>query len=147
MAFRGIYEHSLDSKDRLTVPARFRAQLADGVVLSKGFDPCVWVQTTAAFEQLSERFLSPHSPFGRNARQLRRRFHGGSFDDTLDSAGRVRIPKALIEHAGLTGPCVVIGAGEYLEIWDAEAWAKEEAALDEAAPEIAEGLAAGGGEA
>ena len=144
MAFRGIYEHSLDSKDRLTVPARFRSALADGVVLSKGFDPCVWVQTTAAFEQLSERFLSPHSPFGRDARQLRRRFHGGSFDDNLDSAGRIRIPKALIEHAGLSGPCVVIGAGEYLEIWDAEAWAKEEAALDEAAPAIAEGLAGGG---
>jgi MraZ protein len=144
VAFRGIYEHSLDSKDRLTVPARFRAALADGVVLSKGFDPCVWVQTTEAFEQLSERFLSPHSPFGRDARQLRRRFHGGSFDDTLDSAGRIRIPKALIEHAGLKGPCVVIGAGEYFEIWDAEAWAKEEAALDEAAPEIAEGLAGGG---
>lgn len=144
MAFRGIYEHSLDSKDRLTIPARFRAALADGVVLSKGFDPCVWVQTTEAFEKLSERFLSPHSPFGRDARQLRRRFHGGSFDDNLDSAGRIRIPKALIEHAGLSGPCVVIGAGEYLEIWDAEAWAKEEAALDEAAPEIAEGLAGGG---
>ena len=64
MAFRGLYEHSLDSKDRLTVPSRFRAALSDGVVLSKGFDPCVWVHTTAEFEQLSDRFLSPHSPFG-----------------------------------------------------------------------------------
>lgn len=146
MAFRGIYEHSLDSKDRLTVPARFRSALADGVVLSKGFDPCIWVQTPDAFEQLSERFLSPHSPFGRDARRLRRRFHGGSFDEDLDSAGRIRVPKALIEHAGLSGACVVIGAGEYLEIWDAEAWAEQEAELDSEAPEIAEGLAAGGGE-
>ena len=85
MSFLGQYEHSLDSKDRLTVPSRFRAALADGVVLSKGFDPCVWVQTTEAFEALSDRFLSPHSPFGRDARALRRRFHGGSFDETLDS--------------------------------------------------------------
>ena len=69
MAFRGLYEHSLDSKDRLTVPSRFRAALSDGVVLSKGFDPCVWVHTTAEFEQLSDRFLSPHSPFGRDARR------------------------------------------------------------------------------
>ncbi len=144
MAFRGLYEHSLASKDRLTVPARFRAALADGVVLSKGFDPCVWVQTTEAFEALSERFLSPHSPFGRDARQLRRRFHGGSFDESLDSAGRIRLPKPLIEHAGLSGPCVVIGAGEYLEIWSAEAWAEQEAELDSTAPEIAEGLAGGG---
>lgn len=141
MAFRGLYEHSLDSKDRLTVPARFRAALADGVVLSKGFDPCVWLQTTEAFEALSERFISPHSPFGRDARSLRRRFHGGSFDERLDSAGRVRIPKPLIEYADLDGPCVVIGAGEYLEVWNAEAWVRQEAELDRSAPEIAEGLA------
>ena len=144
LAFRGLYEHSLDSKDRLTVPARFRAALADGVVLSKGFDPCVWLQTTADFEALSERFLSPHSPFGSDARRLRRRFHGASFDEKLDSAGRLRIPKPLIEHAGLSGPCVVIGAGEYLEIWDAEAWARQEAELDAEAPQIAEGLAGAG---
>jgi MraZ protein len=144
VAFRGIYEHSLDSKDRLTVPSRFRAALSDGVVLSKGFDPCVWVQTTAEFEQLSDRFLAPHSPFGRDARLLRRRFHGGSFDETLDSAGRIRLPKPLIEHAGLDGPCVVTGAGEYLEIWNADAWAKQEEELDAAAAEIAEGLSGSG---
>jgi MraZ protein len=143
VAFRGLYEHSLDSKDRLTVPSRFRSDLAEGVVLSKGFDPCVWVQPTEAFEQLTDRFLSPHSPFGADARQLRRRLHGDSFDDTLDSAGRIRIPRRLLEHAGLDGNCVVVGAGEYLEIWNAEAWAKQEEVLDAAAPEIAEGLAAG----
>jgi MraZ protein len=141
VAFRGLYEHSLDSKDRLTIPSRFRASLSDGVVLSKGFDPCVWLQTTEDFEQLSDRFLSPHSPFGRDARQLRRHFHGYSFDESLDSAGRVRIPKKLIEHAGLGGNCVVVGNGEYLEIWNADAWEKKEAELDAAAPEIAEGLA------
>ena len=90
--------------------------------------------------------LAPHSPFGKDARSLRRRFHGGSFDDKLDSAGRIRVPKPLIEHADLSGPCVVIGAGEYLEIWNAEAWAKQEEELDATAPEIAEGLASGGTE-
>jgi MraZ protein len=141
LAFRGLYEHSLDSKDRLTVPARFRAALSDGVVLSKGFDPCVWLHTTAEFEGLSDRFLAPHSPFGTDARRLRRRFHGGSFDEKLDSAGRVRIPRPLLEHAGLGSDCVVVGAGEYLEIWDAKAWAAQEAELDDEAPRIAEGLA------
>jgi MraZ protein len=144
VAFRGIYEHSLDSKDRLTVPSRFRAALSDGIVLSKGFDPCVWLHTTSEFERLSDRFLAPHSPFGRDARRLRRRFHGGSFDETLDSAGRIRLPKALIEHAGIEAACAVIGAGEYLEIWNAEAWAKQEEELDLEAPEIAEGLAGAG---
>ncbi|HEY5052521.1 MAG TPA: hypothetical protein VII45_03835, partial [Solirubrobacterales bacterium] len=87
---------------------------------------------------------SPHSPFGRDARRLRRRFHGGSFDEKLDSAGRIRVPKPLIEHGALSGPCVVIGAGEYLEIWNAEAWAKQEAELDAEAPKIAESLATAG---
>ena len=142
MAFRGLYEHTLDSKDRLTVPARFRAALADGVVLSKSFDTCVWLQTPDSYEQLSDQFLAPHSPFSSQARQIRRHFHGGAFDEKLDSAGRVRIPKPLLEHAGLKGECVVVGGGEYLEIWDAEAWAAQEAELTEKAPEIAEGLAA-----
>jgi MraZ protein len=141
VAFRGIYEHSLDSKDRLTVPSRFRAALSDGVVLSKSFDPCVWLHTPEGYEDLSARFLTPHSPFGREARSMRRRFHGGSFDEKLDAAGRIRIPKSLLEHAGLDGACVVVGTGEYLEIWNAEAWAKQEEELDAAAPEIAEGLA------
>ena len=141
MAFRGIYEHSLDSKDRLTVPSRFRAALSDGVVLSKGFDPCVWLHTPEGYEDLSARFLTPHSPFGSEARRMRRRFHGGSFDEKLDAAGRIRVPKSLLEHAGLDGACVVVGTGEYLEIWSADAWAKQEEALDAEAPQIAEGLA------
>ena len=141
LAFRGLYEHSLDSKDRLTVPARFRAALADGVVLSKGFDPCVWLYTPEEYDGLSERFLAPPRPFGADARRRRRRFHGGSFDEKIDSAGRVRLPKPLLEHAGLGSECVVVGAGEYLEIWDAKAWAEQEAELDEEAPRIAEGLA------
>jgi len=145
VAFRGIYEHSLDSKDRLTVPSRFRAALSDGVVLSKSFDPCVWLHTPEGYEDLSARFLTPHSPFGREARSMRRRFHGGSFDEKLDSAGRIRVPRALLEHAGLDGACVVVGTGEYLEIWNADAWAKQEEELDAKAPEIAEGLAGGEG--
>lgn len=141
MAFRGRYEHSLDSKDRLTVPARFRAALADGVVLSKWFDPCVAIHTTDEFERVAERYLAPHSPLSRNARDVRRIFHGGSFDEKLDSAGRVRLPQTLVEHAGLEGACVIVGSGEYLEIWNAERWAKHEAELDAAAADLAEGLA------
>jgi MraZ protein len=143
VAFRGLYEHSLDSKDRLTVPARFRSALADGVVLSKGLDPCVDLYTPEAFDGVSDTYLAPHSPFSADARKMRRRFHGGSFDEKLDSAGRVRLPKNLIEHAELNGPCVIVGAGDNLEIWNAEKWSSHEAELDAAAVEIAESLAEG----
>jgi len=144
VAFRGLYEHSLDSKDRLTVPARFRSALADGVVLSKGLDPCVDLYTPEAFDSVSDTYLAPHSPFSSDARKMRRRFHGGSFDEKLDSAGRVRLPKHLIEHAGLDGPCVIVGAGDNLEIWDADAWSRAQKELDAAAVEIAESLADSG---
>ena len=75
---------------------------------------------------------------------MRRRFHGGSFDERLDSAGRVRLPKPLIEHAGLGGPCVIVGAGDNLEIWNADTWSRHQAELDAAAVEIAESLAESG---
>jgi MraZ protein len=144
VAFRGLYEHSLDSKDRLTVPARLRSALADGVVLSKGLDPCVDLYTPEAFERVSDTYLAPHSPFSADARKMRRRFHGGSFDEKLDSAGRVRLPKPLIEHADLDGPCVIVGAGDNLEIWNAETWARHQSELDAAAAEIAESLVESG---
>ena len=145
MAFRGRYEHSLDSKDRLTVPARFRSALADGVVLSKGLDPCVDLYTVDGFDRFSERFLADLSPLSTQGRQMRRRFHGSSFDEKVDSAGRVRLPRPLLEHAELRGRCIVVGALDHLEIWDADAYEKHERELEAAASEIAEGLAAGGG--
>jgi MraZ protein len=141
LAFRGLYEHSLDSKDRLTIPARFRSALANGVVLSKGLDPCVDLYTPEGFERVSQTYLAPHSPFSADARKMRRRFHGGSYDEKLDAAGRVRLPKPLIDHAGLSGPCVIVGAGEHVEIWDGPTWARHEAEVDAAAAEIAESLA------
>jgi MraZ protein len=145
LAFRGHYEHSLDSKDRLTVPARFRAALADGVVLSAGLDPCVELYPTAGYAQFEQHVLGELNPLSRKGRMMRRRFHGRSHDETLDSAGRVRIARHLIEHARLEeGPCVVIGVADHLEIWNGKAWSEHDAEIDETATEIAEELAGGG---
>jgi MraZ protein len=143
VAFRGRYEHSLDSKDRLTVPARFRSALADGIVLSKGLDPCVDLYTLDGFDRFSERFLADLSPLSTQGRQMRRRFHGSSFDEKVDSAGRVRLPRPLLDHAGLRGRCVIVGALDHLEIWDADAYERHERELEATASEIAEGLAGG----
>jgi MraZ protein len=146
LAFRGHYEHTLDSKDRLTVPARFRAALADGVVLCAGLDPCVEVYPTAEYGRFEEQVLSELNPLSRAGRMMRRRFHGRSHDETLDSAGRIRVPKHLIEHAGLgEGPCVVIGVADHLEIWGTKAWNEHEAEIDATAADIAEELAGGSG--
>lgn len=141
MAFRGQYEHSLDSKDRLTVPSAFREALAGEIVLAKGPDPCLWLMTKEDFEAMSAQYIAPHSPFGANARRLRRIFNANASEGELDSAGRVRVNRKLIEAAGLEGTCAVIGAGEYVEIWAADAWAKENELLDAEFGEIAETMA------
>jgi MraZ protein len=146
LAFRGHYEHSLDSKDRLTVPARFRAALADGVVLCAGLDSCVEVYPTSEYVRFEEQVLGELNPLSRAGRMMRRRFHGRSHDGELDSAGRVRIPGHLIEHAHLgEGPCVVIGVADHLEIWNERSWAEHDAEIDATAAEIAEQLAGGDG--
>lgn len=142
MAFRGQYEHSLDSKDRITVPARFRAALADGVVLSAGLDPCVEVYPVAAYAAFEQRFLSGLNPLSRAGRMMKRRFHARSHDESLDSAGRIRVPRHLVEHAGLGGACMVVGVADHLEVWNGERWAEHDAEIDATAAEMAEELAA-----
>lgn len=140
MAFRGQYEHSLDSKGRLTVPAKFRKELAERAVVVKGPDHCLWLMPEKAFSALSDQYIAPHSPFSGNARAIRRLFNSTADEGELDSAGRFKIPKNLIDKAGLDGPCTVVGAGEYLEIWNSDEWSRIEAELDASFAEIAEGM-------
>jgi MraZ protein len=146
LAFRGQYEHSLDSKDRLTVPARFRAALADGVVLAAGLDPCVEVYGVEDYGRFEQQFLSTLNPLSGKGRRLKRRFHASSHDEELDSAGRIRIPRHLIDHAGLAGACVVVGVADHLEVWNAGRWAEHYAEIDATAEAMAEDLATGGAE-
>ena len=141
LSFLGQYEHNLDAKDRLTVPSRFRAALADGVVLAKGLDPSVWVFAPGGYENFTKTFLGETNPLGKRGRMLRRHFHGGAFDDSLDSAGRIRLPKKLIEHADLgEGPCVIVGSDDWFEIWNAERWAAYEKDMDAEVSDVAEKL-------
>jgi transcriptional regulator MraZ len=140
LAFHGQHEHSLDSKDRLTIPARFRSALADGVILVKGLDPCVEVFPLQEFTRFEQRDMAEFSTFSRDQRRMRRRIYAHSVDERLDSAGRIRIPGHLIEHAGLDGPSVIVGVGEHLEIWSPETWGAEDSEVDAHAHEIAEGL-------
>jgi transcriptional regulator MraZ len=147
MAFRGQYEHSLDSKDRLTVPARFRAALSEGIVLVAGLDPCVELYTPRGYEDFSQRFLGDLNRLGKRGRMMYRRFNASAQDEGLDSAGRVRVARHLIEHAGLDGPCMVVGVADHLEVWDPKRWSEHYAELDEHAERMAEELAGGPGAA
>jgi MraZ protein len=142
LAFRGQHEHSLDAKDRLTIPSRLRAQLDEGAVLVAGLDPCVEVWPRAGFNRFAEQILAGLNPLSRNARMLRRRFHANAQDETLDSAGRLRVANHLIAHAELSGQCVVVGADDHLEVWSPDRWAEHSAEMEAQASEVAEELAA-----
>jgi len=141
MTFRGLNEHALDSKDRITVPAQYRGALAEGIVLIQGVEPCVEVWPAAAAEEMEGRTLSTLNPMSREARRIQRRFFSHSASAELDSAGRVRLSRQLIEHAGLSGSCIVSGMGTRLEIWAPERWLAEDEENERLTSELTESLA------
>ena len=136
MAFRGTFDYSLDAKKRLTVPARFRATLSDGVVLAKQVDPCVALWRPDDYEAYTQSILQGLHPFSNEAQQLERFFAANAVDTELDSAGRVGIPAFLLEYGGLDKEVVVTGAGRCLEIWDRAAWADHDARLKDSVADI-----------
>lgn len=140
MAFRGTFDYSLDQKNRLTVPAKFRAALSDGVVLAKGIERCVELWPPAEFEARQQSALAGLHPLSREARRISTFFSANSTDVELDSAGRVGMPGFLAEHAGLGKEVVVTGAGECLQVWDRGSWAQFNAKLADEIGEITERL-------
>lgn len=144
MAFRGHYEHTLDAKNRLTVPSKFRAVLAGGVVLARAFEPCVSVWTPSSWEDFTRRFLEPLDPFSERARNLQRYFNSGSFDTELDSAGRLMVPPLLVDHAKLAKEVAVVGNNASFEVWDRATWAQYERGIADTVLEDAENLASAG---
>lgn len=140
MAFRGTFDYTLDAKNRLTVPARFRSELAGGVVLAKGLEPYIAVWTPKAYDEYSAASLADFHPLSKEGRKLRRFFAANAIDTELDSAGRVMLPPFLLEHAALTKDVVVTGANDSLEVWDRQTWSDYNAALASAVDEITSSL-------
>ena len=140
MAFRGHFDYSLDAKNRLNVPAKFRAAFSSGVVLAKALEPCVAVWAPDTFERWTESFLSNLNPVSPERRKLTRYFAGSSFDVELDSAGRVTLNQALLQHAGIQKDVVIVGNLDHLEIWDRDRWGDDQQALNAEVTGIAESL-------
>jgi MraZ protein len=139
--FFGEYEHTIDDKSRLTLPARFRDALADGVVLTRGLDDCLDVFARADWQGRVEANLADLNPFSREARELKRFFFSGAADAELDKQGRVLVPPALVRHAKLGREVVVAGVHDHLEIWDRAAWADHLTKVEGSADDVAERLA------
>ncbi len=122
MPFHGTFDHTLDAKNRLTVPSRFRKALSGNVVLARGFETCLAIYPEPEYTALTEAALAGLNPFSPQARELKRHFFGNALTTELDGAGRIIIPAAFLEHAGVGREAVIAGAGDCLEIWDRATW-------------------------
>jgi len=140
VAFRGHFEHALDAKNRLNVPAKLRAAFSSGLVLAQGLEPCVTIWTPDVFESWTQSFLASLNPLSNERRKLTRYFAGTSFDAELDSAGRVTLNSALMEHAGIDREVVIVGNLDHLEVWDRRRWLDERKSLNQEISGIAESL-------
>jgi len=138
----GEYEHTLDDKNRLTLPAKFRQAMAGGVVLTRGLDSCVEAYPADDWMELVQRELAGLSPFSKESRQLERFLYSGAVEAQPDKQGRVMVPPTLLEHAGLDREVVVIGMRGRIEIWDRAAWRAQLKEVMEGAEHVAERLAA-----
>jgi MraZ protein len=130
VVFLGTYSPRLDEKGRLFLPAKFRDELAAGLVITKGQERCLYVFAAAEFSRLTEQLrVAPLTAKG--ARDYSRVFFASAHDEVPDKQGRVTVPGPLREYAGLSRDCVVIGANTRVEIWDADAWRDYLAASEE----------------
>jgi MraZ protein len=137
----GEYEHTLDDKNRITLPAKFRAAFAAGVVVTRGMDGCLYAYRQEDWDRLVESRLAGLDPLSKEGRRMQRFFFSGAAEAELDRQGRVMIPAALIEHARLGRNVVVAGVRDHLELWDGAAWRREMKEVEGSAEDVAERLA------
>ncbi|MDN5755218.1 MAG: division/cell wall cluster transcriptional repressor MraZ [Arthrobacter sp.] len=141
--FLGTYTPRLDEKGRIILPAKYRDELANGLVLTRGQERCVYVFSQREFENVHEQMRqAPLS--SRQARDYIRVFLSGASDEMPDKQGRVTIPGALRAYAGLDREVTVIGAGSRAEIWDTQAWneylEEQESTFSETDEEVLPGI-------
>ena len=141
--FLGTHTPRLDEKGRLILPAKYRDELAGGVVITKGQERCLYVFPLAEFGRMTEA-MSTAPVTRKDLRDYSRVLFASAFDEVPDKQGRITVPPSLRTYAGLERDCVVIGANTRMEIWDAGAWetylASQEEAFSEASQEVLPGI-------
>jgi MraZ protein len=140
LAFHGTFEHTLDAKNRLTVPSKLRAAFAEGAFLVREADRCISLYPSSTYSALTEAALSGVNPLSAQAKQLKRYFHSNAHQVELDSAGRVMLSPRHLEHAGIEREVVVTGAGDCLELWDRSTWEAYDQELTARAPDLTASL-------
>lgn len=139
--FLGEFEHTIDDKGRVAVPARFRDQVADGLVVTRGFDRCLQAFPRTVWQELAQRLNE--LPLGRDeVRSLRRLLFAGAAELDFDKQGRILLPQNLREYAALRDQVIIAGMSTYFELWSAATWGDVLTDLNANAGDMAEHLAA-----
>ncbi|MDP2734756.1 MAG: division/cell wall cluster transcriptional repressor MraZ [bacterium] len=138
--FIGEYQHNLDPKGRVAIPAKFRRTLSGGAIITRGLDHCLFVFNKKDWEKLAEKLIA--LPLAQaNSRAFVRLMLSGASDVDVDSQGRILIPDYLRSYAGLKKSAKVIGVYNRMEIWDETAWGKYKAKTEGSSDDIAEKMA------
>lgn len=137
--FIGEYNHIVDVKGRVAIPAKFRSQLAGGAIVTRGLDHCLFVFSREEWKELAKKLVA--LPLSKaNSRAFSRLMLAGAVDVAVDGQGRVLIPEYLRQYAGIDKQVVVTGLYSRIEIWDEEKWKQYKATSESSSEEIAEQL-------
>jgi MraZ protein len=128
--FLGQFQHSLDEKGRLMIPARYRELLAAGAFITQGFDKCLMVMTEVYFKQVYDR-INAMNLADPTARLLRRLILSNAYPVEVDKVGRILVPQNLRQVVELNGEAIVAGQGDYFEVWTPAAWNEQMDQLQE----------------
>lgn len=135
----GEFKHNIDSKNRLTIPAKLRMELGEKPVLTRGLDNCLFIYPNRDWQIFTEKLIAlPLSQ--KKAREFKRFMLSGAFEIEIDDMGRALIPESLKKYSGLKKEVVIVGIGDRIELWDRDAWNKYIAAAEKESGDLAEGL-------
>ena len=135
--FFGEYPYKVDEKGRLPLPPKFRREMKDGVILTKGMENYIAVYPIAEWKRLSDS-LAAKAVTPTNLRKLNRAIFGSAFSASFDGQGRITLPYSLRDHAKITDTAVVVGANNCVELWSEDEWKIEKTSAEEQASQTIE---------
>lgn len=139
----GEFHHNIDEKNRLVIPSKFRSELGEEFIVTRGLDKCLFVYSMKEWNKLVNKLNT--LPFTqKNARNFTRFFLSGAINAEFDRSGRISITSPLIEYADITKECVIIGASDRIEIWSKESWDNFLKENEDSFSDIAENLFSSG---
>src|SRR5699024_4906787 len=137
--FMGEYQHNLDTKGRVIIPAKFREELGDNFVMTRGLDQCLFAYPMEEWKLLEQK-LKKLPLTKKDARRFTRFFFSEAVESEVDKQGRINIPQPLRNYSDLEKECVIIGVSNRIELWAKDAWEENLAESEESFADIAENL-------